>query len=53
MQICDMVKENQFLAPRAMSRIDERLRKDSPTAVQLALSLLEVRLFCPRGLQEI
>lgn len=41
-QICDMVKENQFLAPRAMNRIEERLRKDSPTAVQLALSLLEM-----------
>lgn len=41
-QICDVIKDNQFLAPRAISRIDERLRKDTPSAVQLALSLLEM-----------
>ncbi|CAJ1423718.1 unnamed protein product [Effrenium voratum] len=41
-QICDLVKENQYLAPLAMSRVDEHLRKESARAVQLALSLLEM-----------
>ncbi|CAK9064070.1 unnamed protein product [Durusdinium trenchii] len=41
-QICDMVKENQYLAPLTMDRINERLRSESARSVQLALSLLEM-----------
>eukprot|EP00439_Symbiodinium_sp_Y106_P045938 s2302_g5.t2 len=41
-QICDLIKENRHLAPLALARIEERLRKDSPSPVHLALSLLEM-----------
>lgn len=41
-QICDTIKDNQYLAPLAITRIDERLRHDKPSAVMLALSLLEM-----------
>eukprot|EP00931_Biecheleriopsis_adriatica_P011278 TRINITY_DN11235_c0_g1_i2.p1 TRINITY_DN11235_c0_g1~~TRINITY_DN11235_c0_g1_i2.p1 ORF type:complete len:676 (-),score=159.42 TRINITY_DN11235_c0_g1_i2:42-2069(-) len=42
MQICDLVKANPDLAPRAMQYIESRLRKETPVPVVLSLSLLEM-----------
>ncbi|CAE8606855.1 unnamed protein product [Polarella glacialis] len=42
MRVCDLLQANPVLVAPAVTRIDSRLRKDSPVSVLLALSLLEI-----------